>query len=117
LIEHFLFILDAHRHGFAVGSDKIAYTVGFLDHKPDVFRHFAIAIQFQLNKDITGVQFAVRLSLHTPFDRAHALTGDQDTPDDLFDALNLDLAGQRLQHSVFFIARHSKDKKLHNQTL
>jgi hypothetical protein len=110
--EHLPLVLGAHGGRLAVGADEIADAVGLLDHEPDFFRNHSVLVEFQLDEDIAGIELAVGIAADAVLHGADALGGNENAADRL-EALDLDLARQRLAHAVFFVAGDSQDEKLH----
>ena len=76
----------------------------------------AVLVQFQLDEDVAGIELAVGFAANAAFLGAHALGGHEDAPDTVLEGFDLDLALQLLPDLVFFVARDSKDEKLHRCT-
>ena len=113
-LEHLGLVLGGHRRGLAVGADEITHAVGFLDQEPDLLGDHAVLIEVELDEDVAGIELAVGLLPHAALHRADALGGDEDPSHDVLGAFDLDLAQQRLAHSIFFVARDSQDEELHS---
>src|SRR5205814_8712923 len=72
-----------------------------------------VLIELQLDDNVAGIKLVLAVAAFSVANLSAALGGDEDPPNRVFHALDLDLALKRFLHAVFFIARDSKDEELH----